>query len=37
MRKSVNSRNLIVDAYESPVRTNEKGVTWEEAGRYIRE
>lgn len=37
MRKSVNSRNIIVDAYESPVRTNEKGITWEEAGRYIRE
>ena len=36
MRKSTNSRNPIYDAYDAPIRTNEKGITWEEAGRYIR-
>ena len=35
MRKSTNSRNHIYDAYDAPIRTNEKGITWEEAGRYI--
>ena len=35
MRKPVNSRNHIYDAYDVPIRTNEKGITWEEAGRYI--
>ena len=35
MRKPVNSRNHIYDAYDAPIRTNEKGITWEEAGRYI--
>lgn len=37
MRKSTNSRNPIYDSYDAPIRTNEKGITWEEAGRYIRE
>lgn len=36
MRKSTNSRNPIYDVYDAPIRTNEKGITWEEAGRYIR-
>lgn len=36
MRKSTNSRNHIYDAYDAPIRTDEKGVTWEEAARYIR-
>ena len=35
MRKTTNSRNPIYDAYDAPIRTNEKGITWEEAGRYI--
>lgn len=35
MRKSVNSRNHIVSTYDSPIRTDEMGITWEEAGRYI--
>ena len=37
MRKSTNSRNPIYDSYDAPIHTNEKGITWEEAGRYIRE
>lgn len=36
MRSSVNSRNPIYDAYDAPIRTDKKGITWEEAARYIR-
>lgn len=36
MRKTTNSRNHIVDAYDAPIRTDKMGVSWEEAGRYIR-
>ena len=35
MRKSVNSRNNIVSTYDSPIRSDEKGITLEEASRYI--
>lgn len=37
MRKSTNSRNHIVSVYEPPICTDEKGITLEEAARYIRE
>ena len=36
MRKSTNSRNPIYDSYDAPIHTDEKGITWEEAARYIR-
>lgn len=36
MRKSVNSRNHIVSTYDSPIHSDEKGITLEEADRYIR-
>lgn len=36
MRKSVNSRNLIVSTYDSPIHSDELGITLEEADRYIR-
>ncbi len=29
-------RNPIYDAYEAPIRTDEMGITWEEADRYIQ-
>lgn len=35
MRK-YNSRNPIISSYDAPIRTNEVGITWEEADRYIR-
>lgn len=37
MRKSINSRNRIVSIYEPTICTDEKGITLEEAARYIRE
>lgn len=37
MRNSINSRNHIVSAYDSPIYTDEMGITWEEADRYIRD
>ena len=37
MRKSINSRNRIVSVYEPTICTDEKGITLEEAARYIRE
>lgn len=37
MRKSVNSRNHIVSTYDSPIHSDEKGITLEEADRYIRD
>ena len=37
MCESVNSRNLIVDTYEAPIRTDKKGITLEEASRYIKD
>lgn len=36
MRKSVNSRNHIVSTYDSPIHSDELGITLEEADRYIR-
>lgn len=36
MRNSVNSRNHIVSTYDSPIHSDEKGITLEEADRYIR-
>lgn len=36
MRNSVNSRNHIVSAYDSPIHSDELGITLEEADRYIR-
>ena len=36
MRNSFNSRNHIVSAYDSPIHTDEVGITLEEADRYIR-
>lgn len=36
MRKSVNSRNPIFDTYNAPICTDEMGITWEEAGRYLQ-
>lgn len=36
MRSFVNSRNPIYDAYDAPIRTDKKGIAWEEAARYIR-
>lgn len=35
MRK-VNSRNYIMSSYDAPLSTDELGITWEEAARYIR-
>ena len=36
MRKSTNSRNHIVSTYDSPIHSDELGITLEEADRYIR-
>lgn len=34
--RTVNSRNPIYDAYKAPIRTDEIGITWKEADRYIQ-